>query len=223
MRARLPILAFALCVATSGVAFAQLQSGTIAGTISDEQGGVLPGVLVTLTSVDRTATFSTAEDGRFRFLALPPGMSVLSATLPGFTTIIREQIEVRVGQNVEIPITMRVAAIQESITVTGESPLVDSKAMGTSTNFTQDELAKIPTSRDPSRMAAQIVTGVGFLGAGTILHQRGTVHGLTTAASLWVAAAIGTAVAVGMYLMSIETAALAWALLRFGPRVESSD
>ena len=73
---------------------------------------------------------------------------------------------------------------------------------------------------DPARMAAQIVTGVGFLGAGTILHFRGTVHGLTTAASLWVAAAIGTAVAVGMYLMSIETTALVWALLRFGPRVD---
>ncbi len=73
---------------------------------------------------------------------------------------------------------------------------------------------------DPARMAAQIVTGVGFLGAGTILHFRGTVHGLTTAASLWVTAAIGTAVAVGMYLMSIETAALVWALLRFGPRIE---
>ena len=73
---------------------------------------------------------------------------------------------------------------------------------------------------DPARMAAQIVTGVGFLGAGTILHFRGTVHGLTTAASLWVTAAIGTAVGVGMYLMSIETAALVWALLRFGPRIE---
>ena len=74
---------------------------------------------------------------------------------------------------------------------------------------------------DPSRMAAQIVTGVGFLGAGTILHPRGTVQGLTTAASLWVAAAIGTAVAVGMYSMSAETTVLVWILLRFGPRVDS--
>lgn len=76
---------------------------------------------------------------------------------------------------------------------------------------------------DPARMAAQIVTGVGFLGAGTILHLRGTVQGLTTAASLWVAAAIGTAVAVGMYLMSAETAVLVWALLRFGPRVDRDE
>lgn len=53
------------------------------------------------------------------------------------------------ARNVEIPITMPIAAIQESIKVSGESPLVDSKTMGTSTKFTQDELAKIPTSRDP--------------------------------------------------------------------------
>jgi hypothetical protein len=51
---------------------------------------------------------------------------------------------------------------------------------------------------DPARVAAQIVTGIGFLGAGAILHQRRSVQGLTTAASLWVAAAIGMAVGVGM-------------------------
>lgn len=86
--------------------------------------------------------------------------------------------------------------------------------------FTAVSVSGFSGQGDPARMAAQIVTGVGFLGAGTILHLRGTVHGLTTAASLWVTAAIGTAVAVGMYLMSIETAVLVWVLLRFGPRLE---
>lgn len=71
---------------------------------------------------------------------------------------------------------------------------------------------------DPSRVAAQIVTGIGFLGAGAILHERGGVHGLTTAASLWVTAAIGLAVGVGMVLMSLATAVLVFLLLRFGPR-----
>jgi len=71
---------------------------------------------------------------------------------------------------------------------------------------------------DPARVAAQIVTGIGFLGAGAILHQRGIVQGLTTAASLWVTAAIGLAVGVGMLLMSLATAVLVFLLLRFGPR-----
>jgi hypothetical protein len=143
------MMALALSVATAGVASAQLQSGNIAGTVTDEQGGVLPGVLVTLTSSDRTASFTTGADGRFRFLALPPGMYTVTANLQGFTTIVRDQIEVRVGQNVDIPMQMRIASVQETVTVTGESPLVDSKSMGTATNFTQDELSRIPTSRDP--------------------------------------------------------------------------
>lgn len=71
---------------------------------------------------------------------------------------------------------------------------------------------------DPARVAAQVVTGVGFLGAGAILHQRGNVQGLTTAASLWVTAAIGLAVGVGMIFMALGTTLLVYALLRFGPR-----
>lgn len=72
---------------------------------------------------------------------------------------------------------------------------------------------------DPARVAAQIVTDIGFLGAGAILHQRHSVYGLTTAASLWVTAALGLAVGVGMVFMSLATAALIFLLLRFGPRL----
>ena len=72
---------------------------------------------------------------------------------------------------------------------------------------------------DPARVAAQIVTGIGFLGAGAILHQRGNVQGLTTAASLWVTAAIGLSVGVGMVVMSLATTILVFLLLRFGPRL----
>ena len=74
------------------------------------------------------------------------------------------------------------------------------------------------TNHDPARVAAQIVTGIGFVGAGAILHLRRGVQGLTTAASLWVTAAIGLAVGVGMLAMSAATAVLVFLLLRFGPR-----
>ena len=72
---------------------------------------------------------------------------------------------------------------------------------------------------DTSRVAAMIVSGIGFLGAGAILHERGGVQGLTTAASLWVTAAIGIAVGVGMVIMSLATALLVFAVLRFAPTV----
>lgn len=73
-------------------------------------------------------------------------------------------------------------------------------------------------NHDPARVAAQIVTGIGFVGAGAILHLRRSVQGLTTAASLWVTAAIGLAVGVGMLAMSAVTSVLVFLLLRFGPR-----
>ena len=75
--------------------------------------------------------------------------------------------------------------------------------------------AKTPV--DPSRIAAGVITGIGFLGAGTIMHARSAVRGLTTAASLWVVAGIGLAVGCGLYFGAILTTALTMvALMIFG-------
>lgn len=70
---------------------------------------------------------------------------------------------------------------------------------------------------DPARVAAQVVAGVGFLGAGAILHNRGNVLGLTTAASLWVTAALGLAVGSGLSVLAIGATLLIIGVLRFGP------
>jgi putative Mg2+ transporter-C (MgtC) family protein len=87
------------------------------------------------------------------------------------------------------------------------------------TLFTVVSLYGFGPGTDTSRVAAMIVSGIGFLGAGAILHERGGVQGLTTAASLWVTAAIGIAVGVGMILMSLATTLLVFAVLRFAPNV----
>lgn len=71
------------------------------------------------------------------------------------------------------------------------------------------------TVQDAGRVAAQIVAGVGFLGAGTIFRTQSTVRGLTTAASIWLAAAIGMFVGVGMYLLAVVTAVLGYVCLRW--------
>src|SRR5262249_44712439 len=128
---------------------AQIQGGTVSGTVNDEQGGVLPGVVVSLAGPDATQTFVSDASGKDRFINVAPGIYKVSAALAGFTTAVRENIEVKIGQAVEIPMSMKVAAVAESVTVSGESPIVDTKQMGTGTNFTQSELAAIPTSRDP--------------------------------------------------------------------------
>ncbi|MDI6871636.1 MAG: MgtC/SapB family protein [Bacillota bacterium] len=76
------------------------------------------------------------------------------------------------------------------------------------------------TGRDPARLAAQVVSGIGFLGAGTILREGITIRGLTTAASLWVVAGIGLSVGIGLYLPALVTTALVTVALLFLKPVE---
>jgi putative Mg2+ transporter-C (MgtC) family protein len=74
---------------------------------------------------------------------------------------------------------------------------------------------------DPSRVAGQIVTGIGFLGGGAILRNRNTVHGMTTAATIWVNAAIGVAAGAALYALAVFTAALTLIVLVVLPPVET--
>jgi len=143
------VLALLTAIATARAASAQIQGGSISGTVKDEQGGVLPGVTVTAQGVDATQTFVTEATGEYRFLNLAPGPYKVTAALQGFTTMVRDNVMVSVGKAVELPLSLKIAAVAETITVSGESPVIDTKATGTSTNFTNDELTRIPTSRDP--------------------------------------------------------------------------
>lgn len=80
---------------------------------------------------------------------------------------------------------------------------------------------KIATVGDPGRIAAQVVTGVGFLGAGVILHRQGQVHGLTTASTIWLSAALGVGAGIGYLLFTLIAAVLAVFVLWGLPQVEA--
>ncbi|PYP39631.1 MAG: hypothetical protein DMD48_05860 [Gemmatimonadetes bacterium] len=86
--------------------------------------------------------------------------------------------------------------------------------------YTHLSIAMVGAATDPTRVAGQIVTGVGFIGAGTILHARGAVVGLTSAATIWVVAAIGVALGSGFYLEGIATTLVVLAVLAGLGRVE---
>lgn len=86
--------------------------------------------------------------------------------------------------------------------------------------YTHLSVAMSGTSADPTRVAGQIVTGVGFIGAGTILHARGAVVGLTSAATIWVVAAIGVALGSGFYLEGVGTTLVVLAVLAGLGRIE---
>src|SRR5215213_11419719 len=147
MRKLLAVALFALSAVLP--AYAQVSGGSITGTVTDEQKAVLPGVTVTIQGSDRTLSAVTDESGKFRFLNQPPGNYNVTFELAGFANVKHEGVIVAVGRDADLSISLKLATVAETITVTGESPIVDTKVTGTSTNFTTDELTKIPTSRDP--------------------------------------------------------------------------
>src|SRR6266436_6737768 len=143
------VVVAALCsmlVAASG--FAQFQTGNIYGKVQAKDGSVLPGVTVTLTGVGAPQTTITGAQGEFRFANFSPGTYSLKADLAGFGSASRTGVSVRVGANADVTITLN-PSVTESITVTGEAPLLDVRKAGTAINVTKVELEKIPTSRDP--------------------------------------------------------------------------
>jgi len=130
-------------------AFAQIEGGSITGTLYDEQGGVLPGAVVTVAGSDGKHSSTSNAQGAYRFLNLAPGVYTVSAALDGFSALTREGVVVAVGRDVHLPLTLKVGSISETVRVTMATPLVDVRPVGTSTNFSSAELAAIPTSRDP--------------------------------------------------------------------------
>jgi len=129
-------------------AFAQFQSGNIYGHTQAKDGSVLPGVTVTLIGQGAPQQFITDTGGDFRFLALSPGSYSLKAELAGFGPAVRSGINVSIGQSLEIVLTLAPTAA-ESITVTAEAPLLDTRKTGTGAVATRVELEQIPTGRDP--------------------------------------------------------------------------
>ena len=108
-----------LALAVAMPAAAQRTTGEIIGKIVDESGSVLPGVTVTLrgASVAGAPTVVTSESGMYRFPVLPPGTYSVDYSLTGFSTLKREDIPVAVGSIVELNVSMKVGALEESITV----------------------------------------------------------------------------------------------------------
>jgi hypothetical protein len=135
---------------------AQSPAGSIVGHVVDATGLALPGVAVTVQGVDITQTFVTDGTGRYRFLELAPGPYKVTSALQGFTTNIREHVVVTVGQTVDLRVTLAIGSLEATVTVTAPSPMVDARQTGIATNVTADELARIPTSRDPFSLLRSI-------------------------------------------------------------------
>ncbi|MBP7778260.1 MAG: TonB-dependent receptor [Acidobacteria bacterium] len=125
-------------------------TGSISGDVKDAQGGVLPGVTVTATSPAQIGALSavTNEAGIYRFPAAPPGEYSLLYELAGFGPVKRDGVRITLGFNAQVNVTLAVASLNETLVVSGESPVIDTTATRLQTNFDSQSLAALPNARD---------------------------------------------------------------------------
>jgi len=148
-------------------AFAQGQTGSIAGNVKDSTGAVLPGVTVEASSpalIEKTRTAVTDGQGAYKIVDLRPGTYTVTFTLTGFSTTKREGIELTTAFTANVNAELRVGGVQETITVSGESPIVDVQNVVQKSTATREVMDAIPTDRNFVSFAALtpavLVTGV---------------------------------------------------------------
>lgn len=139
--------ALLLAAMVAAPALAQTLTGSISGTIKDEQGAVLPGVTVTLTGKQGTKTQVTDSAGVYRFPALEVGTYQIFADLAGFGKASRTELVISPGRELAIDLTLKVGGVTESVTVLGDSPVVDVKSSATETTISQSLLFSAPITR----------------------------------------------------------------------------
>src|SRR5262245_37478056 len=141
------------------------EQGRMVGTVTDAQNAVLPGVTVTATSPSLIGTQSavTEADGKYRFPALPSGRYALTFELSGFQTVKRENILITLGQTTTLDMQLPLATLQGSVTVTGESPVIDLQSTKVGSEFSAEKLASIPSATDLWAALSQ-APGVRMLG-----------------------------------------------------------
>src|SRR2546428_3540558 len=146
------------------LAHAQTGDGSLRGYVRDEQGAVLPGVTVTATSPALLAPVVAVTDngGYYRALNLPPGTYTLTAELVGFATYRREDIVMRAGTTFSIDMQMKVGTLAETITVKGESPMIETSKPTSILNIDGNLVRAAPvTSRRLFSDVLDMAPGVG--------------------------------------------------------------
>jgi len=163
-----------LLAAAAATADAQTTTGTIGGRIVDAQGLVMPGVIVTVTGPQGTKSAVTDGEGRFSLPFLTPGRYALQAELPGFKTIDRSNIDVRLDQKVDLTMTMEIGDLTESVTVVGAPAQLNQASATVTTNLDSSTLASLPVGR---RFSDTLYLVPGVSSSGTLGVANPSVSG----------------------------------------------
>src|ERR671913_1643821 len=152
MTLRKTLIASALLLVLSATgALAQQQTGEIYGRAADTSGAVLPGATVTVAGpgLIQPRVAVTSEGGTYRIPELPIGTYSVTFELAGFRSLSLQDIRVTIGFRAQVNGALELSTVQETVTVTGASPLVDTRETGTSSTFDLETMQNIPSARDP--------------------------------------------------------------------------
>ena len=140
----------AILLLTAGSSYAQERTGELSGTVVDDTAVPLPGVTVEARSPSLIGIGVTVTNvaGRYRLIKLPPGNYTITFKLPGFTILRREGIIVRLGSAIRLDVEISPSALEEEITVIGQSPLVDIKKSASTFEITKEMFSKLPRGRN---------------------------------------------------------------------------
>ena len=166
MRPRMLILVAALLVASATAVFAQT-TGTINGRVVDSQGLAVPGATVTVTGAQGAKTTTTDADGRYQVPYLTPGTYTVKVELAGFKSAEQSNVAVRLGQTIDLPLTMQVGGVTETVEVTGSAPTIDTSSTTIGATLDSGLLERVPIGRrfsDTLYIAPGVSTG-GSVGA----------------------------------------------------------
>jgi hypothetical protein len=156
---------------------ASAQTSSIAGTVRDASGAVLPGVTVEAASpvlIEKARSVVTDGAGQYKIIQLRPGSYTVTFTLPGFSVVRRDNVELTSDFTATINAELKVGALEETITVSAESPVVDTQSITTRTVMTRDVLDTIPTGRNIQAVGIMIPgTGLTVGGGNTLSRDVG--------------------------------------------------
>src|SRR5262245_40074815 len=165
----------AVMVMTSIPQWGFAQSGTITGTVTDPEGGVLTGASISITNVDNDfeRTFTTDEHGDYTVPFLPPGTYRIEVTLPGFRTGVAENIILSVDDRLRIDLVLQIGAVSERVTVTEATPLVQSESSSVGVVINNQKILELSLNGRQFEALAQLVPGSVSPAPGSVLSFRG--------------------------------------------------
>jgi hypothetical protein len=153
-------------------------TGAIAGDVRDTTGAVLPGVTVEASSpalIEKSRTVVTDDQGRYQIVQLRPGPYTVTFTLAGFSTVRRENLELNTGVTLPVSAELKVGSLEETVTVSGASPVVDVQNVRTQNVLNREELDALPTGKSIPGYTALTLGAVNSAG-----HDVGGVKGEST-------------------------------------------